>query len=181
MHRKQRERVLKIAAGSIVALFVLDQLVISWAVASWNDQSARIDGLREKVTRGRQLQERSRSLRARWAEMQRTDLDDNNDKAEYDVYRAVQRWGNNSRVGFTNMQQSWRPHEDEGYNTFEVRSTANGEQASLGRLLYELETDPLPARVHELELSARDNTGKQLSMTMRFSFVRLPTTPKRAR
>jgi hypothetical protein len=180
MHRKQRERLLKIGAGAIVGLFLLDQLVFSWAVQAWSDQSERVAGLRKKVTDAQQLLTRSKQLRARWAEMQRTDLADNNDVAEYDVYKAVQRWAGTSRISFTNMQQNWRVH-DEGYDTLEVRATANGEQSTLGRLLYELETDPLPARVHELELSARDAQGKQLAMSLRFSFVRLGKPTKGAR
>src|SRR3954471_19769725 len=155
MQRKQREKLLKIGAAAIVGLFVLDQLVFSWAVQAWSDQSERIAGLRKKVTDAQQLMTRSRQLRARWAEMQRTDLADDNDVAEYDVYKAVQRWAGVSRISFTNMQQVWRVH-DEGFDMPVVRATANGEQATLGRLLYELESDPLPARVHDLELSARD-------------------------
>lgn len=180
MHRKQREKFLKIGAAAIVGLFLLDQLVISWAVQAWSDQSDRIAGLRKKVSDAQQLMNRSKQLRARWAEMQRTSLAVNNDVAEYDVYKAVQRWAGTSRISFTNMQQNWRVH-DEGYDTLEVRATANGEQSTFGRLLYELETDPLPARVHELELSARDAQGKQLAMSLRFSFVRLGKPTKGAR
>lgn len=180
MHRKQREYYLKVGAGVIVGLFLLDQLVISWAVDAWKDQSTRIEALQKKVNDARQLSNRGKQLRARWAEMNRTDLADNNDVAEYDVYKAVQRWAGVSRISFTNMQQNWRVH-DEGYDTLEVRATANGEQAALGRFLYELEMDPLPARVHELELSARDAAGKQLAMSVRFSFVRLGKTAKGAR
>lgn len=180
MQRKQREKLLWRGVIAVVALYALNALVLSWAVQAWSDQSERIASLRKKVADAQQLMTRSKQLRARWAEMQRTDLADNNDVAEYDVYKAVQRWAGTSRISFTNMQQNWRVH-DEGFDTLEVRATANGEQSTLGRLLYELETDPLPARVHELELSARDAQGKQLAMSLRFSFVRLGKPTKGVR
>jgi hypothetical protein len=173
MHRKRREALLKIGALSIVGLFLLDRLVISWAVDVWKAQSTRIADLREKVTQGRTLLERSRALRGRWAEMERTDLRGDDALAENDVYKAVGRWASVSRISFTNLTQQWRDHE-EGYRTLECRAAAAGDQAALGRLLYELETDPLPARVSELEVSSRDAQGKQLNLSVRFTFVRLP-------
>jgi hypothetical protein len=173
MHRKRREAILKLGALSIVGLFLLDRLVISWAVEHWKAQSIRIADLQEKVTRGRALQERSRSLRGRFAEMERTDLRSDDALAENDVYKAVGRWASVSRISFTNLTQQWRDH-DEGYRTLECRAAASGDQAALARLLFELETDPLPARVSELELTSRDAQGKQLSLSLRFTFVRLP-------
>lgn len=172
MRSKRRETLLKIAVGAVVGLYLLDLIVISPATASWKAQSERISELREKVERGRKLIERERSLRGRWAEMHRTDLPDDVSAAETDVFKAIGRWARESRLNFTNLTPQWRSHED-GYDTFECRAAATGEQASLGRLLYEIEADPLPAHVQEVELSARDPQGKQLNMSVRFSFVRL--------
>lgn len=182
MHRKKREQLLKIGAIAIVALFLLDKIVFTPAIEHWKEQSEHISDLNDKVTKGRQLLARAKSLHDRWAEMQRTDLPDNRAVAENDVYRALSRWGINSRVSFSSLTPQWRAHEDDGYDTLEIRGTANGDQSSLARLLYELETDPLPARVSDLELSARDSQGKQLAMQLRFSFVHLnaqATQPRR--
>jgi hypothetical protein len=180
MHRKRRETLLKIAVGAVVGLFLLDRIVISWAVDHWKEQSKRIAELRERVQRGRLLVERSKALRARWSEMQRSDLHDNGSAAENDVYKAVEKWARASRIGFTNLTPQWRPHDD-GYDTLEIRGAATGDQASIARLLYELEADPLPARVSEMDLSARDAQGKQLNLSLRFSFVRLTDAKKNAR
>jgi hypothetical protein len=173
MHRKKRELYLKVGAISIVGLFLLDKIVLSPAIDHWKTQSEHIADLREKVTRGRALLERAKSLQGRWAEMQRTALKDNHAVAEYDVYKAMSRWGSASRISFNNLTQQWREHPEEGYEALEIRGSANGDQASVARLLYELETDPLPARVSELELSSRDAQGKQLGLQLHFSFVHL--------
>ena len=107
--------------------------------------------------------------------MQRTDLTEDLSAAENDVFKALDRWARDSHVSFTSLTPQWRSHE-EGYDTFECRATATGDQASLGRLLYEIETDPLPARVEECELSTRDAKGAQLALSLRFSFVRINET-----
>ena len=173
LENKSRETLLKIAVGAVVGLFLFDRLVLSPALASWKTQSERLTVLREKVQRGRQLIEREQSIRARWEEMQRTDLNDDSSAAENDVFKALNRWARESRINFTSLTPQWRAHEDGGYDTFECRATATGDQVSLGRLVYEIETDPLPAHVEDCEITTRDGKGQQLTLALRFSFVRI--------
>lgn len=166
-----REAILKIAVGAVVGLFVLDRFILTPSIAAWKTQSERLQTLREKVEKGKGLIEREESLRGRWADMLRTDMPDDNSAAEADVYKAFSRWGNRSRVSFNSIMPGWPQHD--GYDAFECRVAATGDQASLGRLLYEIETDPLPARIEECEFNTRDAQGKQLMLTMRVSFVRI--------
>ena len=180
MSAKRRETLLKVAVGVVVGFFLLDRMVISPAFAGWKAQSDRLTALRQKVKNGRQLTEREKSLRARWDEMQRANLPADMSSGENDVYKALARWTSESRVSFTSLTPQWRNH-DEGYATFECRATAVGEQAALARLVYEIETDPLPARIEECELTARDAQGKQLALTLRFSFVRIEEQGRAAR
>jgi len=172
MQSDQRLTFLKIAAGAVVGLFLLDRMVFSPAVAGWKAQTERLAEIRQKVQRGRQLVEREKSLRDRWAEMQRTDLAEDGSAAENDVFKAIGRWARDSRVGFASLTPQWRTHDD-GYDTFEFRASANGDQTSLARLIYEIENDPLPARIEECELTSRDNQGQQVGLTLKFSFVRI--------
>ncbi|HEX8295662.1 MAG TPA: hypothetical protein VF593_05145 [Chthoniobacteraceae bacterium] len=179
MDAKKRETFLKIAVGAVVGLFLLDWLIISPAVEGWKEQSERLALLRKDVTRGRALLEREQSLRGRWSEMQRTDLAEDGSAAESDAYKAIGRWGLNSKVSFTSLITDWRTHED-GYDTFECRAVVTGDQAGFGRLLYEIEADPLPAKVEESELSTRDAQGRQLGLTVKFSFIRITDAKRTA-
>jgi hypothetical protein len=181
MQSDRRQFMLKIAVGAVVGLFLLDRVVITPAFAGWKAQSARVTALRQKVQRGTQLLEREKSLRTRWSEMIQANLPEDRSDAENAVYNALGRWMRESRVNFNSLTQQWREHPDEGYDAFECRATATGDQASLGRLLYEIETDALPARVEECEIITRDATGKQLSLSLRFSFVHIADNGKNPR
>jgi hypothetical protein len=181
METKSREKWLKIAVAAVVGLFLFDRVVLTFAASQWKAQSDRLAVLRTKVERGRQLVEREQSLRGRWDEMQRTDLNDDSSAAENDVFKALSRWARDSKVSFTSLTPQWRAHEDGGYDTFECRATATGDQASLGRLIYEIETDPLPAHVEDCEIATRDAQGKQLTLALRFSFVRIADSGRSAR
>lgn len=178
MENRSRETWLKIIVGAVVGLFLLDYMVLSPTIASWKKQSEKLAVLRQKVEHGRMLVEREKSIRGRWDEIQRTDLNDDSSAAENDVFKSLNRWARESRINFTSLTPQWRAHEDAGYDTFECRATATGDQASLGRLLYEIETDPLPARVEDCELVTKDPQGKQLTMSLRFSFVRIAESLK---
>ncbi|MEA3188699.1 MAG: hypothetical protein QOD99_2529 [Chthoniobacter sp.] len=174
MRSDRRQLLLKIIAGAIVGLFLLDRMVISPAMAGWKDQSERIATLKQKVERGNQLLDRAQSIRQRWTHMMSNDLPEDVSAAENEVFKGISRWARDSRVSFTSLTPQWRSH-DEGYDTYECRAAATGDQASLARLIYEIETDPLPARVQECELTARDAKGAQLNLSLHFSFVRLNT------
>jgi hypothetical protein len=180
MQNKNREALLKIGVGVVVGLFLLDRIVLTPFFAGWKNQGERIAEFRQKVQRGQQLLDREKSLRDRWAEMQKNDLGTDSSASEADVFKAIGRWARDSHVNFTNLTPQWRKHE-EGYDTFECRTTATGDQASLGRLLYEIETDPLPARVEECELGTRDAKGKELQLSVRFTFVRITDIAKNGR
>lgn len=170
-----RETMLKVAAGACGGLLLLNYVVLGPATDAWNAQGERIAAIRKKVNHGRQLLERERATRGRWAEIERTDLPEDNSAAEEAVFKAISRWTLASHVIFTNLAPQWHSHE-EGYDTLEFRATATGDQAALGRLLYELESDPLPGRLEEAEVSARDAKGQGLSAALRFTFVRLNET-----
>ena len=172
MTSDQRKTVLKIAAMGIVGLFLLDRLVITPATQSWIDQSDRIAALNKKVTRGESLLERESSIRGRWSTMLRANLPNDNSVAEYNAYRAFGRWVAESGVISNSLTPQWQNHDD-GYETFELRVTATGDQISLGKFVYLLETDPLPVNLDECEIVTRDVHGSQLTMTMRCTFARL--------
>jgi hypothetical protein len=175
MKDKEREALLKIVAISCVGLLLLNWIVITPAINAWKSRSDRIDDLQKKVDRGTQLEERKSNIRARWSEMQRSDLPDDVSIAENDAFKAVGRWARDSKVTFTNLTPQWRNHE-EGYDTLECRAAANGDQISLARFLYEMEVDPMPVALQECEITARDAQGQQLLMSVRFSFIRLAKT-----
>lgn len=163
---------LKIAAACVVGLFLLDRIVIGPLGERWHDQSERVGALEAKVKRGRQLLDRQDAIRTRWADMIRANLPEEVSAAENLAYKAVGRWAADSRITFTSLTPQWQTREDDN-KVLECRVSADGNQATLGRFIYELETDPLPVNLEECEITTRDGHGSQLMMSARFSFLRL--------
>jgi len=173
MTDSERLKYLKIGAIGFAALLLLDRVVISPAMAGWSAQSDRIDTLRQKVQRGRQLLERKEAIRARWADMERANMPTEVSAAEDQAFQSIGRWAITSGISVESLTPQWLGH-DEGYQTLEYRAAATGTQAALARFIYELEIDPAPVNLEEFEITTRDERGTQLTMTARFSFLRLP-------
>ena len=149
-------------------------------LASWSAQSDRLEALRQKVERGRQLIERQDAIRTKWARMVRANLPTEVSAAENMAFQAIGRWARDSSIGFASLTPQWQNH-DEGYQTLECRATATGSQAALGKFIYDMETDGIPVNLEEYEISTRDEHGAELTMTARFSFLRLNAGGKERR
>ncbi|HEY2342991.1 MAG TPA: hypothetical protein VGH90_08185 [Chthoniobacteraceae bacterium] len=177
MQSNRREELLKIGAVVGVALLLLNYVVINPALDHWKDQSDAITALRSKVNRGKQLIARERAVRDRWAEMQRTQMPDDITESGNQIWDALNRWAQASGVMITNVNPSMRPHP-EGYDTYDWQVNATSDQASLGHLIHEVEIDPLPARMEDCIIAAKDNKGQQLNLTLKFSYVHIGNTTK---
>ncbi|MGA1235927.1 MAG: hypothetical protein ACO34E_03605 [Limisphaerales bacterium] len=173
MNVEQRTKFLKIGAVASIGLLVLNAIVIEPALTAWKDQSDRLAKLKKQVTLGRQLLEREPSLRQRWQSMTSTDLAENTAEAENDLFKAVGQWARDGRITFTSLNPQWRTYDLEGYATIECRATATGDQAGIARFLYELENSSQPARIESAELLSTDKNGDKISVSLRFTAVRI--------
>jgi len=177
MNNDRRQLLIKVAAA-VVGLYALDAFVIEPAIDGWREQNRRIVALGEKVQRGRQLRERETSIRERWAGMLRANLPAEVSAAESMAQIAVGRWVSASQISLTSLTPQWQSRED-GFDLYECRVTATGSQTSLGRFIYELETDQsAPVNLEECELASRDARGAQLTLTARLTFLRIKDPKK---
>ena len=175
MQIKNRQQVLALVAIAAIALLAADRLVYRPLLAGWKARSARITELKKSVGQGGQLLARERAIREHWDSMETNTLPSNVSAAEGEVFRAFDRWAQESRTSVSSMKPQWKQN-DEGYMTLECRADASGSLSALTRFLYEIEKDPLALRIDSLEITARDNTGQQLSLNLQVSGLLLTTT-----
>ena len=168
-----RQTLLKIGAGLVGGLWLLDFAVIEPAIRGWDEQSDRIAALQKKVDRGQNLLDREDLIRNHWAAMLRANLPADDSNASASAFTAMNRWKIDSGITLTSLTPNWQAHEDEAYDAYECRVASTGDQVSIGHFLFDLGTDALPCNLEECEISTRDAHGQQLTMTARFSFARV--------
>ena len=168
MRIENRQQFLIILTIGVVALFAADRLVFGPLTKAWKARSARITELRKQVADGSLLLQRERNLRARWETMRKNALTNNASLAEQQLLKAFDSWSQESRVSITGLTPQWKRDADE-YMTLECRVDASGDLATLCRFLYDIEKEPMALKFESIELSSRDNAGRELAMGLRVS------------
>jgi len=178
MKIENRQRTLAIIAITVVALLASDRLIFAPLARSWKARAERIAELKREVIQGGVLLERERVIRTRWSGMRTNTLPNNVSAAESEVFKAFDRWEQDSRISVTSKKPQWKRNEDD-YMTFDCRVDASGTLPALTRFLYEVEKDPLALKVESVEITSRDNNGQQLSLALQVSGLMLnpPTQP----
>jgi hypothetical protein len=176
---KNRQQMLALAAGAVVALFIADKVALEPLIGSWKLRSKQVVELRKKVDEGRSLLRREQSLRSRWDQMQTNTLPINPSLAELQVLKAFDRWSHGSRVTVNSISHQWK-HDSDDFTTLECRVEATGGLSALTRFLHDIETDPMALKLQNVEVSSRDNNGQQLTLGLQISgLVLTPQEQKR--
>ncbi|HEV2208242.1 MAG TPA: hypothetical protein VG167_05665 [Verrucomicrobiae bacterium] len=177
MPTKNRQKLLIIAAIAVVALFAGDRLLLTPLLNAWDARAGHIKELRNQLARGKLLMVRGPGLRGHWRDIQQHALTNNPSAAEQQVFRAIDRWAQDTGTTINAVTPQWKQDSDD-YATYECRVDAGGDLSRLSRFLYEVEREPLAIRIEAVELSSRDKEGQQLSLGLQFSGLMLNPPPK---
>lgn len=177
MKIKNRQQVFAFVAIGLVALWAGDKLLLTPLANSWSARAKRITELRRQVGEGRVVLERDRVIQNRWDSMRTNTLPENTSLAEQQLFEAFDRWSRDSGISVTSVKPQWKRNSDE-YSTLECRVDAYGSLSAVTRFLYGIEKDPLALKVETAELTARDNSGQQLTLGLVLSGLRLGALPQ---
>jgi Type II secretion system (T2SS), protein M subtype b len=172
MQIKNRQQTLAVLAIVVVGLLALERLVITPLARGWKERSHRIADLKQSVSEGAQLLERERAIRSHWESMRTNTLPNNVSAAENEVYKGFDRWSRASGISIGSITAQDKRNSDE-YMTVECRVDGFGSLPALTRFLYEMEKDSLALKVESVDLTARDNSGQQLSLALQVSGLML--------
>ena len=172
MQIKDRQKLLIILAATAVGLLLGDRFVFTPLINSWKERSVKIAGLKKSISDGTTLLQREQPVRERWDQMRTNTLPANVSVAESRMLNAFDKWARDSRVAVTAIKPQWKP-TDENYMTFECQAEAMGSMEALARFLYEIDKDPLGLKFKAMEISTRDASGQQLSLTLQLSALLL--------
>jgi Tfp pilus assembly protein PilO len=173
-NRQQFLIVLTIAAA---ALLVGDRLVFEPLAKWWKVRAARVADLRQQVNNGRQLLKREQAIRSRWDEMRTNTLSSNTSLAEQQVLKAFDHWSQDSGASITGLTPQWN-NDTTNYLTVDWRVEASGDLGTLTQFLYDIEQAPLALKLESVALSARDDTGQQLTLGLQISGLALTSQAK---
>jgi Tfp pilus assembly protein PilO len=169
MKTDNRQRLLIIVTGVVLAFFVGDKLVYSPLAKWWKVRGQEIAKLRADVNDGAARIKRETVIRERWDEMRRNTLPNNPSQAQERLIKALQDWAQESNVSLNGTNPQWK-NDAEDYRTLVYRVDATGSLWQLCRFIYHIEKGPMGLKLESVDItSSRDNTGQQLALGLQLS------------
>jgi len=151
-------------------------LIFTPLVQTWKDRAGKLATTKKSVLDGNRLIERDAKIRERLAHMRTNTLASEQPLAEAQMYDALNRWTEGSRIIVSSVAPRWKFSADD-YATYECHVEAAGNLSAITRFLYEVEKDPLGIKVDLVELTAQDDRGSQLSLGLQVSGLELNPPP----
>ena len=107
-----------------------------------------------------------------WQTYLRDNLNSDKSIAEDEVLRAIENWTDDSGILLTSIKPQWQNHEDR-YKTYDVRLVAEGTMRETVEFVHSIESDKLPFKIEQLELSSRDKKGRLINVSVHLSGLQL--------
>jgi Tfp pilus assembly protein PilO len=171
---KSREKLLMIITAVAGGLWLLNLIVITPLTDTYHARAAKIAGLRKDIEQGTQLIRRESAIHDRWQNMQSNAFPANATASEGQLFHAFDQWAQDSGVTLAS-QKSQQKDTDEGYSTLEWRVDVTGNMQSISKFLFDSGSSKMALKVQSLELTSRDDTGKQLALGLQVSGLILST------
>lgn len=168
MSEAHRKRWLLVAAAACALLFLGDRFILGPLTASWKTRARRITELKTSIHNGQTLLDRGETLKERWSQAQANALPAEAPAAENALLGYVSAWASSSGVTVSALAPRWIEDETLGPR-MEIRVSGSGSLSAISRFLYSVESSPAPLRLEVLELRARDDNGRELSVDARIS------------
>jgi hypothetical protein len=168
-----RQRLLMLVAAGGLLLLALDRIVFTPLGRMWQAHATETVQLRQTVANGHAVIDRAAHTQRAWAEMQAGALPKDAAQAEQDLITAFDRWGRTGNIELGSIKPLWKRGATSRYSLLECRVDASGTLPALTRFLHELEGSPLALRVESVALTARDDNGQKLGLTLVVTGLRL--------
>ena len=177
MKIENRQQFLVMLTIALAALFVGDRVIYEPLANWWTARQHKVTALRNQVQDGRRLLKRELAIRSQWDQMRTNTLPTDTSLAEQQVLKAFDNWARESDASITGITPQWN-NDATNYLTVDWRVEVSGDLGTLTRFLYDIEQGPMALKLESVNLSARDDTGRQLTLGLQASGLAL-TSPAR--
>ena len=171
METKKREKMLLIGVAACVGIYLANLLLVTPLCASWSGRRDKINNLRNTIQKGRDTMASAQTITDRWNQMCTNTLSVNQTVAESQLFKAFQGWAVSNRVVLAAQKPQPKEADDPqaDYSLEEWHADVTGSLEPIFNFLYAVESSPLGLKVDSIELSARDDYGRQLALGLTVS------------
>ena len=174
MAMSKREKLIASVTGAAMGLFALDRYAIT---PYFTERKAVADQLavvtKQTADATRKFREQRR-LQGEWRNMISGGLKSDAGDAEQQLYESVRDWAREAGVAVTasDPQRVVRPDRTQ---VVRLRVTGSGTTAAFSKLLWKVETSPLPLKVDEFTLTGQGNDDLNVTLVVSTIWLRPPS------
>jgi hypothetical protein len=176
----KRERLIGIGVAAALGILAIDR----YALTPYVERSKRVTLDRDAITLKAKEADltftKRRKLQKTWEEVRRSMKADPSE-AEGQARTALRECAEAAGVtlGEVNADRSGVPQE--GFRVINLRVSVTGRMATISRMLWQLETMPIPLRIASMELTARPENSDELRLEMTVSTLVTPAEAEKTR
>ena len=163
MKTDNRQKILLILTGIVLAFFVGDKLIYTPLTDLWKAREKELVDLRLQIKEGNDLIDREDQLRAKWRTMRTNALPRSESLAQEQLLKSLEDWAQESNVSLNGTAPQWKS-EDDNHRTLVCRVDASGSLWQLSRFIYHIEKGPMGLKLDSVDITSRDNTGQLLAL-----------------
>ena len=173
MALSKREKYIAIGASAAIGLLLLDQVVLAPFVAQRDSIDKNRAGLQTQLDTASDLFSRERRLRKIWSELEAGGLNLDPSQAEGQALRSIIAWAEKSGVSLSALKPE-RSTDERKFEVISFNVTGTGAMPDLARLMWAMETAPIPMRVTDMQITPRKEGTDDLSARISVSALCLP-------
>jgi hypothetical protein len=175
MAMTQRERMIAGVTGAAVGLFVVNRYAIDPYI-----EARRAVGLERGVVLQQQTDAtktfaKQKRLKPEWDAMVSGGLKSDAGDAEQQLYDAVRDFGREAGVNILSSDAPQRVPQKERTQIVRLRVSGKGTTAAFSKMLWKVETSPLPVKVDEFTLTGQGNDDLTVTLVVSTIWLRPPS------
>lgn len=169
----KRERYIGLGVGAALGLLAIDH----FALSPYMDRRKELENNLQQV----ELQEKSMAsmldakvrMEKTWMQL-RKNMKPEAPDADSQARTALRECADAAGVNLGDVNPDRSATSQEGFRLVNLRVAASGRTASISRMLWQLETMPIPLRINSLEVSSRPENTDDLRLDMNVSTLVSP-------
>jgi hypothetical protein len=171
METKSRDKLILIGLGVCAGLYVLYLVVVTPVYNVWLGRQKDIANLRKTINSGQSMIQQSDLIDSNWNHVNLNTLSSNPTMAESKLFQSFAGWALNTGVTLIGQKPEPKdnPDDDTAYRNYEWHADVTGNEQQIERFLYAVESSSLGLKVEEVDITSRDDFGRQLALGLTVS------------
>jgi hypothetical protein len=160
----KRERFIGIAAGTLLAIFMVQYVIVGPLWERKTQLSARIAEAKDQRERDDRLLETAKRAEKYWGDMSARRLPRDSYEADQTL-NNLSDWAQESGVSLSSVKPE-RTERDKDFYKKTFRAAGSGSMSQVGRFLYRIQTANGAARISDVTLNSRKEGTDDLSISV---------------